>query len=40
MWSIAAVVAATTYSDEVQAKTTTATAKNNTVPVWEQRQSE
>ena len=30
MWSLAAVVAATTYSDEVQA-----TTKNNTVPVWE-----
>ena len=40
MWSIAAVVAATTYPDEVQATTTTATAKNNTVPVWEKRQSE
>ena len=34
MWSLAAVAAATTYSDEVQA-TTTATTKNNTVPVWE-----
>ena len=39
MWSLAAVVAATTYSDEVQATTTTATAKNNIVPVWEQHQS-
>ena len=35
MWSLAAVVAATTYSDEVQATATTATTKNNTVPVWE-----
>ena len=34
MWSLAAVAPATTYSDEVQATTTTAT-KNNTVPVWE-----
>ena len=40
MWCLAAVVAATTYSDEVQATTTTATTKNNTVPVWEQHQSE
>ena len=37
MWCLAA---ATTYSDEVQATTTTATTKNNTVPVWEQHQSE
>ena len=35
MWSLAAFVAATTYSDEVQA-----TTKNNTVLVWEQHQSE
>ena len=35
MWSLDAVVAATTYSDEVQATKTTATTKNNTVPVWE-----
>ena len=41
MWSLAAVVAATTYSDEVQATTTTSTTtKNNTVLVWEQHQSE
>ena len=40
MWSLAAVVAAITYSDEVQAVTTTATTKNNTGPVWEQHQSE
>ena len=35
MWSLAAVVTATTYSDEVQATTTTAATKNNIVPVWE-----
>ena len=39
IWCLAAVVAAATYSDEVQA-TTTATTINNTVPVWEQHQSE
>ena len=40
MWCLAAVAAATIYSDEVQATATTATTKNNTVPVWEQHQSE
>ena len=40
MWSPAAVVAATTYSDEVQATRTTETTKNNTVLLWEQHQSE
>ena len=40
MWSLAAAVAAITCSDEVQAITTTATTKNNTVLVWEQHQSE
>ena len=40
IWCLAAVVAAATYSDEVQATTTTATTINNTVPVWEQHQSE
>ena len=40
MWSLAAAVAAITYSDEVQAITTTATTKSNTVLVWEQHQSE
>ena len=40
MWSLAAFVAATAYSDEVQATTTTATTKNSTVLVWEQHQSE
>ena len=35
IWWLAAVVAAPTYSDEVQATTI-----NNTVPVWEQHQSE
>ena len=40
MWCLAAVAAATNYSDEVQATTTTATVKNNTVQVWEWHQSE
>ena len=40
MWCLAAVAAAKTNSDEVQATATTATTKNNTVPVWEQHQSE
>ena len=35
MWSLAAVVVAATYSDEVQATTTTAAIKNNIIPVWE-----
>ena len=35
MWCLDVVAAATTYSDEVQAATTTATTKNNTVQVWE-----
>ena len=39
MWCLAAVVAAATYSDEVQA-TIIATAISKTVPVWEQHQSE
>ena len=39
IWCVAAVVASATYSDKVQA-TTTATTINNTVPVWEQHQSE
>ena len=39
IWCLAAVVSVATYSDEVQA-TTTATTINNTVPVWEQHQSE
>ena len=34
-WCLAAVVVAANYSDEVQATTI-----NNTVPVWEQHQSE
>ena len=33
MLSLAAPVAATTYSDEVQATATTAATKNNIVPV-------
>ena len=33
MLSLAAAVAATTYSDEVQATATTAATKNNIVPV-------
>ena len=40
IWWLAAVVALATYSDKVQATTTTATTINNTVPVWEQHQSE
>ena len=40
MWSLAAVVAAATYSDDVQATATAAKRKNITVPVWEQHQSE
>ena len=32
MWSLAIVVADTTYSDDIQATTTTETTKNNTVP--------
>ena len=40
MWYLAAVAAATTYSDEVQATTTTATIKNKTVQVWQYPQSE
>ena len=40
IWWLAAVVAPATYSDKVQATTTTATTINNTVPVWEQHQSE
>ena len=40
MWCLAAVAAAATYSDEVQATPTTSTTKNNTGPVWEQHQSE
>ena len=39
LWCLAVVIAAATYSDEVQAATT-ATTINNTVPVWEQHQSE
>ena len=35
IWCLAAVVSAATYSDEVQATTI-----DNTVPVWEQHQSE
>ena len=35
MWCPAAAVSATTYSDEVQATTTTATTKNNTVQEWD-----
>ena len=35
MWCLAAVIAAATYSDEVQATATTATTKNNAVQVWE-----
>ena len=35
MWSCDAAVAATTYSGEVQAAAATATAKHNTVPVWD-----
>ena len=35
IWCLAAVVAAATYSDEVQATATTAATINNTVPVWE-----
>ena len=35
MWCLAAVTAATTYSDEVQATITTAATKNSTVQVWE-----
>ena len=36
MWCLAAVsAAATNYSDEVQATTTKARTKNNTVQVWE-----
>ena len=31
MWYLAAIAAATTYSDEVQTTATTATTKNNTV---------
>ena len=33
MWCLAVVAAAITYSDEVQAKTTTATTKNNAVQI-------
>ena len=40
IWCLAAVAAATTYSDEVQAIATTAATENNTGPVWEQHQSE
>ena len=35
MWCPAVVAAVITYSDEVQATTTTATTKNNTVQIWE-----
>ena len=36
MWCLAAAVAAaTTYSDEVQATANTATTKNNIVQLWE-----
>ena len=35
MWCLAAVAAATSYSDEIQATTTPATTKNNTLHVWE-----
>ena len=35
MWSCDAAVAATTYSGEVQAAAATATAKHNTIPVWD-----
>ena len=35
MWSLAAVFAAASYSDKVQATTTTTGTKNNIVPVWE-----
>ena len=35
MWCLAAVAAATTYSDEVQATVTTVTTKSNTVQVWD-----
>ena len=40
MWCLADVAAATTYSDEVQATTATATTKNNTVQAWEKHHSE
>ena len=35
MWCLAAVAAATTYSDKVQATATTVTTKSNTVQVWD-----
>ena len=40
MGCLAAISAATTYSDKVQATTIAATTKNNTVLVWERQQSE